>query len=148
MIEIADVAKTLGTSKALDSFSAVIGPGINGLVGRNGAGKSTLLRLISGVFFPDRGAITVDGFAATDARAKKRLFFLADDPYSPALADVAALAAFYSCFYALDRAHYLALIAKLRLPPGKKLASFSKGMRRQAFLALALSIDCEVLLLD
>lgn len=32
-----------------------------GIVGRNGSGKSTLLKLISGIYMPDSGALTVNG---------------------------------------------------------------------------------------
>jgi ABC-2 type transport system ATP-binding protein len=32
-----------------------------GIVGRNGSGKSTLLKLISGIYMPDNGSITVNG---------------------------------------------------------------------------------------
>ena len=32
-----------------------------GIVGRNGSGKSTLLKLISGIYMPDSGSITVNG---------------------------------------------------------------------------------------
>ena len=32
-----------------------------GIVGRNGSGKSTLLKLISGIYVPDEGNITVNG---------------------------------------------------------------------------------------
>lgn len=32
-----------------------------GIVGRNGSGKSTLLKLISGIYMPDKGSVTVNG---------------------------------------------------------------------------------------
>ena len=32
-----------------------------GIVGRNGSGKSTLLKLISGIYVPEEGSITVNG---------------------------------------------------------------------------------------
>jgi len=32
-----------------------------GVVGRNGSGKSTLLKILAGVYYPDRGRITIDG---------------------------------------------------------------------------------------
>jgi len=32
-----------------------------GIVGRNGAGKTTLLRIISGIYKPDRGSVTING---------------------------------------------------------------------------------------
>ncbi|MBQ2695553.1 ABC transporter ATP-binding protein [Candidatus Saccharibacteria bacterium] len=32
-----------------------------GIVGRNGSGKSTLLKIIAGVYYPEKGEITIDG---------------------------------------------------------------------------------------
>ena len=32
-----------------------------GIVGRNGSGKSTLLKILAGVYYPERGCITIDG---------------------------------------------------------------------------------------
>ncbi|MBQ3261525.1 ABC transporter ATP-binding protein [Candidatus Saccharibacteria bacterium] len=32
-----------------------------GIVGRNGSGKSTLLKILAGVYYPQRGKITIDG---------------------------------------------------------------------------------------
>ena len=47
---------------ALTDMSCEIPDGIiYGLVGSNGAGKSTFLRLLSGVYRPQSGEITVDG---------------------------------------------------------------------------------------
>ena len=40
---------------------AIHGGEVVGIVGRNGAGKSTLLKVISGVFLPTRGRVTVSG---------------------------------------------------------------------------------------
>ena len=32
-----------------------------GIVGRNGSGKSTLLKILAGIYYPEKGEITVDG---------------------------------------------------------------------------------------
>ena len=32
-----------------------------GIVGRNGSGKSTLLKILSGIYYPEKGEITIDG---------------------------------------------------------------------------------------
>jgi lipopolysaccharide transport system ATP-binding protein len=46
----------------LESISLEIKPGDRiGLVGHNGAGKTTLLRVLSGIYHPTRGRITIQG---------------------------------------------------------------------------------------
>ena len=32
-----------------------------GIVGRNGSGKSTLLKILSGIYYPEKGEVTIDG---------------------------------------------------------------------------------------
>jgi ABC-type polysaccharide/polyol phosphate transport system ATPase subunit len=47
---------------ALNDLSLNIGHGERiGVIGHNGAGKSTLLKVLSGIYFPDRGKVMVDG---------------------------------------------------------------------------------------
>ena len=62
MIEVKDLRKNFGPVQAVQgvSFSAPDGR-ITGLLGPNGAGKSTTLRIISTVFQPGAGTVTVDG---------------------------------------------------------------------------------------
>lgn len=48
---------------ALDQVSLQIGPGgIHAIVGRNGAGKSTLAKLLSGLYTPTQGRISIDEY--------------------------------------------------------------------------------------
>ena len=71
---IMDIAKnTIGLSSrshnlrkdefwALDNVSFEVRKGETfGIIGKNGSGKTTLLRLINGIFWPDKGKITVKG---------------------------------------------------------------------------------------
>ncbi len=57
-----NIFKSFGEKEVLRdvSFEAQSGTAL-GLLGRNGAGKTTTIRIIMGVFFPDKGSISIDG---------------------------------------------------------------------------------------
>src|SRR5512146_2462261 len=47
---------------AVDDVSFELKKGeVLGLIGTNGSGKSTLLKMLNGIFWPDRGKITIQG---------------------------------------------------------------------------------------
>lgn len=61
MIKANNVTKKFEDFTALKNMSCEIPEGcIYGLVGSNGAGKSTFLRLVTGIYKPDEGEITID----------------------------------------------------------------------------------------
>ena len=62
MLEMKNVTKTFGKFKALDDLTMTVPKGsVYGLVGPNGAGKSTAIRLLTGIYRPDSGEITLEG---------------------------------------------------------------------------------------
>ena len=64
MLELKNVTKTFGKFKAIDDLTMTVPQGaVYGLVGPNGAGKSTAIRLMTGVYRPDHGKITMEGNA-------------------------------------------------------------------------------------
>ena len=148
MIEIKNLVKTFGSVRAVDDLSITVNSGINGLIGENGAGKSTLLRLISDVYQPDSGEIIIDGIKNNDIRAKKEVFFLPDNPYAPHNSAVMQTFEFYSTLFDLDKDKFMEIMNKLSLPTDRKVSTYSKGMRRQLFIAIALSSNAKYALLD
>jgi ABC-type sugar transport system ATPase subunit len=61
-VELQDISKSFGGTRALEGVSLAIGHGSNhALVGENGAGKSTLGKIIAGVQSPDHGQLLLDG---------------------------------------------------------------------------------------
>jgi ABC-2 type transport system ATP-binding protein len=62
ILEVKNLKKYYATQKAVDDISFTLAPGsIFGLLGPNGAGKTTLIRMITGIFFPDEGEISLHG---------------------------------------------------------------------------------------
>ena len=148
MIEIKNLVKTFGSVRAVDDLSISINSGINGLIGENGAGKSTLLRLISDVYQADSGEIIIDGVPNYKVMAKKDVFFLPDNPYAPHNSAVMQTFEFYSTLFDLDKEKFIAIMDRLSLPTDRKVSTYSKGMRRQLFIAIALSSNAKYALLD
>lgn len=63
VLQATALQKSYGPKKALKSVSLTLYPGqFVALLGPNGAGKSTLVQILSGLFVPDQGALSVLGF--------------------------------------------------------------------------------------
>jgi ABC-2 type transport system ATP-binding protein len=150
MIEIKNLIHSFGENKILDKVDLTLNDGsVMGLVGINGAGKTTLLRLISGVYRADEGEILIDGVPNYDENARKGLFFLPDDPYYTVYTTGKSLFEMYRVFYPhIDRAVFEKYMEGFALDEKKPIRNFSKGMRRQLYVALALSVRPKYLLLD
>ena len=150
MITIKGLKKSYGPKKVLqDICLSIPDASVFGLVGINGAGKTTLLRMMADVLRPDEGTVEYDGEnIAGNAKKRKELFFLPDEPYYTAGTTVEKLVELYKSFYSFDDelfARYEELFSLERRTP---IRNFSKGMKRQAFAALALACRPKYLLLD
>ena len=62
ILSTSGVCKSFGGLKAVQQFNMTLYPGgLNGLIGPNGAGKTTCFNLLTGVYRPDAGEITLAG---------------------------------------------------------------------------------------
>lgn len=62
VLSLRDIVKTFPGVRALDGVRIDLYPGrVTALIGENGAGKSTIVKILTGIYQPDEGTITVDG---------------------------------------------------------------------------------------
>ncbi len=151
MIEVNGLTKKFADKLALNNISCNIQSGsIYGLVGSNGAGKSTLLRLLAGVYRPDAGSVLINGGPVYNNPAMKReVVFVADELYFLPQSNMLRMAMLYAAAYPkFSHERFLELSGLFRLDAKAPLSTFSKGMRRQAAVILALSCRAQYLFLD
>lgn len=69
LLEVKELNIAFGGLKAVDRFNITIEKGeLYGLIGPNGAGKTTVFNLLTGVYKPDSGNISLDGKDITGKR--------------------------------------------------------------------------------
>ena len=62
LLSVAEVSKSFGSTHALRRVTIDLRAGeVHALVGENGAGKSTLIKIITGLYRPDEGSVSVEG---------------------------------------------------------------------------------------
>ena len=62
LLEVRNLGISFGGLRAVDSLDMTIDQGqLYGLIGPNGAGKTTVFNLLTGVYRPTEGIITLDG---------------------------------------------------------------------------------------
>lgn len=151
MIKFEECSKSFGNVCAVNKVSMEIGEReVFGLVGSNGAGKSTLLRMAAGILKPDKGGVSVDGREVYDCEeAKSLLFYIPEDSFFPVHYTALDAAYYYRHFYdSFDLQRFTKLLKQFRLESGRKINTFSKGMKKQILILLGISAGTKYLLCD
>jgi len=151
MIKTENLKKTFDDFTALTDISCTIEKGcIYGMVGSNGAGKSTFIRILNGVYRPDSGVCLIDGEDVYENKnLKERISYVPDTLYFPNGTNLNKMAAMNRNIYErFDMDKYNRLSELFKLDQKKGINTFSKGMKRQAAIILALSTNPDYLFFD
>lgn len=157
MIEIENLSKSYGRVHALESVSLSVASGeVYGLLGANGSGKTTLNRCLTTLVQPDSGTIRINGLEVTadPEAARKSIGYLAEFPVlypmltaEEFLSFVAGLRGVSSGDAKIRIDRWLNLF-ELDDSRGRRISSFSQGMKRKVALAAALIAEPATVLLD
>ena len=153
-IELDSVGKRYGRHTAVDGVSLEVQAGeCLALVGHNGAGKTTLMKLMLGLVRPTAGQIRVLGGAPVQSGAAKRrsgVGFLPENVAFDAALTGREVLAFFARLKGVPVKEGLELLARVGLDEaaGRRVRTYSRGMRQRLGLAQALLGEPRVLLLD
>lgn len=137
----------------LGSYDLTLPSGcILGLVGENGAGKSTTIRLIMDAITRDAGTISVlgvDNRSPEFAAVKEDIGVVLDEAYFPEVLSAANVGKIMACTYRRwDMERYRGYLTRFDLDDRKLIRDYSRGMRMKLAIAVALSHDPKLLILD
>ena len=151
-IELSHINKSFGDFAIRDLNLTVPSGTICGLVGENGGGKSTTIRLLMGALRPDSGTASVLGTDVSSPEfreVKEDVGVVLDEAYFPESLNAVQVGKIMAATYRRwDQKLYDGYLKRFDLPPSKQFKDFSRGMRMKLAIAVALSHQPKLLVLD
>lgn len=153
-VELQEAEKRYGALTALTATSLALAAGeMLALVGHNGAGKTTLMKLILGLIRPSAGTVGVFGVdpaGREGAAVRARIGFLPESVSFAGAMTGCEILRFYLALRGEAATAAGPLLERVGLghAAGRRISTYSKGMRQRLGLAQALIGRPAVLLLD
>ena len=154
ILSVDRITKQYKNKLAVDRITFNLTEGVTGLLGANGAGKTTLMRMMSGILTPTSGEISADGIAVQTEEYRSLLGYLPQDfgyyPEFTAREFIRYIAALKGIEkkHAKQKTEELLETVGLSDVAGKKIKTFSGGMKQRVGIAQALVNDPAILILD
>ena len=150
------LTKHYGSKIAVDQDSAVLEPGVYGLLGANGAGKTTLMRMLCAILESTSGEVFLDGkdIIAMGADYRNVLGYLPQDfgyyPGYTAMEFLMYVSALKGIPKKIAKKRSQELLEKVGLShvADKRVKTFSGGMKQRVGIAQALLNNPDILILD
>lgn len=124
---------------------------IMGLIGENGAGKSTTIKLLLDIIKRDAGTVKILGEEVNPLsdKIKNDIGVVLDEPCFPDSLSADNVGKIMAKTYDnWDSRKYYELLSRFDIEPQKKFKSLSKGMKIKLSIAVALSHNARLLILD
>jgi ABC-2 type transport system ATP-binding protein len=151
-IEIHDLVKTFGSTRALDELDLTVATGeVHGFLGPNGSGKSTTIRVLLGLYRADSGTARLlggDPWRDVTTLHRRLAYVPGDVTLWPNLTGGEVIDLLGRLRGGIDPQRRQRLIERFELDPTKKGRTYSKGNRQKVALVSALASDADLLILD
>lgn len=149
IIEIHGLSKDYGKFTVLDNINLELTSGkIVGLCGPNGAGKTTMIKILTGLLRTYKGDVKIGGNDIGE-KSKALVSYLPDINYfNDNMTGEGARKLYKDMYYDFDERVFFKLFEDMKLDLNQPLKKMSKGMKEKFQLALCLSRQAEVYLLD
>lgn len=156
-IEVNGLRKSFGKQIVLDGIDLAVAKGtIFALLGPNGAGKTTLINILSTLSEPDEGFARIEGYDVVLGRYEVRRSisltgqFAAVDEVLTGHENIIMMCRLSGLSRGESRLRTAELLKRFDLEDaaGKRVKTFSGGMRRRLDLAVSLVVSRPVLFLD
>lgn len=157
MIKLDHLVKKFGGFTAINDLSLTIRRGeFYGFLGPNGAGKTTTIKMMTGLFAPSSGTITINGFDIQDEplQAKMNIGYVPDQPFLYEKLTGREFLYFSAGLYRMDHRNTTDRVNELvhQLEIGswidRRAENYSQGMRQRVIICAALLHDPRVLIID
>lgn len=146
---ISGLTKTYKDFVLNDVSLSVPSGSIVGLIGENGAGKSTTISAALGLIQKEAGFVSILGKEELDNEVKEQIGFIFDgNNFSEILSPKKISRVMKDIYRSWDNQTFMTLLKKFSLPVGKPIKQFSKGMKMKLAIAVALSHNSKLLILD
>lgn len=149
ILQVKNVRKSFDGRKIVDGVSFSVERGkIVGLLGKNGSGKTTVIKMINDLLTIDDGEILING-EKIGVNTKKIVSYLPERSYLDTSKKIYQIFDYFEDFYTdFDRQKAEKMIAELDLTLDMKISKMSKGMREKISLALVMSRNADLYVLD
>lgn len=152
VLEIKNLSKSFGNKVVLKNITFNVPSGsIVGFIGDNGAGKSTTFKTVLELISKDSGTVKILGEENInkDAKIKGKIGVVFDAMNLPAHLTIKQLnKVFEKMFESWNRENFYRLVYSFSLPTNEKVGGFSRGMSMKLSIAVALSHNAKLLILD
>lgn len=152
-IETHALTKRYGDHDALAPIDLTIPPGQRvSLIGHNGSGKTTLIKMLTGLLDPSGGTATIVGHATGSSEARAALSYLSDQPVFYDDLTVRQHLEYVARLHHTEEwethADWLVEMVGLSARANDLPATFSRGLKQKAAIALAFVRPFELMLID